>query len=185
MSLIFLGKYLIKVLPGVKEVIVYKDFITIKLLSTKYLLSVLFFLKNSSQLKAAYLLDIWAVDYPEQENRFEINYLICSISFNFRLIIKIFVKDQEGISSCESLFSSAGWLEREVWDMFGVFFFNNSDLRRILTDYGFLGYPLRKDFPLSGYLEMRYDDGQKRVLQEPLEIAQEYREFNFKSPWEN
>ena len=129
-------------------------------------------------------MDIWGVDFPSNKERFEVNYLLLSIRFNIRIIVKVTVNEEDAIESVEEIFSSAGWLEREVWDMFGVYFVGNKDLRRILTDYGFEGHPLRKDFPLSGYTEVRYDDGEKRIVVEPSELAQEFRYFNFNSPWE-
>ena len=129
-------------------------------------------------------MDIWGVDYPDKNERFEVNYQLLSIYLNVRIVLRLTVEEFEGVDSVSSLFSSAGWLEREVWDMYGVFFFENTDLRRILTDYGFQGHPLRKDFPLSGFMEVRYDDSEKRVVYEPLEVSQEFRSFNFSSPWE-
>jgi NADH-quinone oxidoreductase subunit C len=142
------------------------------------------FLQNHSELRFTQLLDIWGVDYPTRGRRFEVNYMLLSIKLNMRIIIKVSVGESEIVESATGLFHSAGWLEREVWDMYGVYFGNNKDLRRILTDYGFEGHPLRKDFPLSGFVEVRYDDGEKRVLEEPIELQQEYRLFNFLSPWE-
>lgn len=183
-SYLKLSRFLFKVLPGLVEcVLTGKDdlHLTVK---KEYLFIVLTLLKVHQGLRFSHLLDIFGVDYLNKENRFEINYVLVSLKFNFRLIIKTILCDYEGISSVEPIFSSAGWLEREVWDLFGVYFFGNFDLRRILTDYGFEGYPLRKDFPLSGFMEVRYDDFFKVVLQEPLEITQAYRVFNFTSPWE-
>jgi len=150
----------------------------------KYLNSLLFFLKHHTSSQFSMLVDITAVDYPEQEHRFEVIYILLSVKYNTRLIIKVNVDEITPVPSVEKVFSSAGWYERETWDMFGIFFQENKDLRRILTDYGFEGYPLRKDFPLSGYVEVRYDDSQRRVVIEPLEMTQEYRLFDFNSPWE-
>lgn len=126
--------------------------------------------------------DICVSDYPEQVKRFEISYNLLSVKYNTRLFIK--TKTDSYISSLTNIFNSAGWIERECWDMFGVFFINHPDLRRILTDYGFEGFPLRKDFPLTGYVEVRYDDEKANIVYEPLEMTQEYRLFNFTSPWE-
>jgi NADH-quinone oxidoreductase subunit C len=141
-------------------------------------------IKQLSFLRYEEMLDIWASDFPYKKERFEVNYLFLNILTSQRLVLRTYVQENQGLSSINELYSSAGWLEREVWDMFGVLFYNNHDLRRILTDYGFDGHPLRKDFPLSGFLEVRYDDSEKRVVYEPLEVSQEYRMFNFKSPWE-
>jgi NADH-quinone oxidoreductase subunit C len=141
-------------------------------------------IKQLSFLRYEEMLDIWASDFPYKKERFEVNYLFLNILTSQRLVLRTYVQENQGLSSINELYSSAGWLEREVWDMFGVLFYNNHDLRRILTDYCFDGHPLRKDFPLSGFLEVRYDDSEKRVVYEPLEVIQEYRMFNFKSPWE-
>lgn len=184
MSLLKCARYLFKVVPFVEKVCLHKDMIVLKVRSSK-ILEVLSFLKNHSNLRMELLLDVWAVDYPNNNKRFEVNYLLCSVVYNFRVVVRVVLEDSQGLNSVESLFPSSGWLEREVWDMYGIIFYKNKDLRRILTDYGFEGHPLRKDFPLSGYVEVRYDDAEKRVLQEPLEVSQEYRAFDFKSPWEN
>lgn len=126
--------------------------------------------------------DICIVDLPEKQNRFELIYNVTSIRYNFRFFFKTFTNAY--IPSLSTVFKSANWIERECWDMFGVFFSNHPDLRRILTDYGFEGFPLRKDFPLTGYIEVRYDDEKSNIVYEPLEMSQEYRLFNFTSPWE-
>jgi NADH-quinone oxidoreductase subunit C len=144
---------------------------------------VISFLKRNQQLRFDSLLDLWALDYPSALNRFEINYLLLSVTNQIRVIIRTRVSEYSGLPSVTGLFKAAGWLEREVWDMYGILFFENEDLRRILTDYGFEGHPLRKDFPLSGFSEVRYDDGDKRIVYEPLEVSQEYRSFSFKNPW--
>mgnify|MGYP006090787767 FL=1 len=130
------------------------------------------------------LLDVTAVDYPEREERFEVVYNLLSLSHNQRIRIKVPADEQAPVPSMVPLFSSAGWFEREVWDMFGIFFTDHPDLRRMLTDYGFEGHPLRKDFPLTGYVEVRYDDEQKRVVYEPVKLTQDFRSFDFMSPWE-
>jgi NADH dehydrogenase (ubiquinone) Fe-S protein 3 len=130
------------------------------------------------------LVDVTAVDYPSRPCRFELVYNALSVSYNSRIRIKTCVDEAHPVASATGLYSAAGWWEREVWDMFGVFFTGHPDLRRILTDYGFEGHPLRKDFPLTGYVEVRYDDSEKRVCTEPLELAQEFRTFEFASPWE-
>jgi len=131
------------------------------------------------------LLDIWAIDRPAMEERFKVGYNFLSVFYNFRVIVYTTIAKDHFLDSMTFLFQSANWLEREVWDMFGIFFINHPDLRRILTDYGFTGFPLRKDFPLSGYTQVRYDEESKKVLMEPLELSQEFRYFNFSSPWED
>jgi NADH-quinone oxidoreductase subunit C len=141
-------------------------------------------LKNHTKFRFKSLVDITAIDYPSEKNRFKVYYNLLSINMNYRIFIRTEVTEFGYIPSVCSVFMSASWLEREVWDMFGIFFANHPDLRRILTDYGFEGFPLRKDFPLTGYVEVRYDDEQKSVVYEPVELAQEYRLFDFQSPWE-
>jgi len=135
-------------------------------------------------------MDITAVDHigdssEGEEKRFEVVYILLSIQYNSRLRITTYVDELTPLESLVPLFKSAGWYERETWDMFGIFFSNHPDLRRILTDYGFEGHPLRKDFPLSGYEEVRYDDSEKRVIHESLQLAQDFRFFDFANPWEH
>lgn len=143
------------------------------------------FLKNHYSLQFKTLISITAVDYPEKKNRFEVNYFLLSYKLNRRIIIKVETNDITPINSISSIFSSANWYEREIWDLFGVFFSNHPDLRRILTDYGFEGFPFRKDFPQTGFVEIRYDDQKKYVIYESLELSQEFRSFDFISPWSN
>jgi NADH-quinone oxidoreductase subunit C len=143
----------------------------------------LFFLKNNSLLNFKSLMDIWCNDFPNKLNRFEVNYLLLSIKFNIRIIIKFFLNYKENIYSINNLYNSSIWLEREIWDLFGIYFNNHIDLRRILTDYGFEGFALRKDFPLSGFLEIRYDDSLNNIIFEPLNLVQELRYFDFQTPW--
>lgn len=131
------------------------------------------------------MMDIWGIDYPHRAFRFEINYMLLNYSAPHRVILRSYATEYSSLTTVSDVFNSANWLEREVWDMYGVFFSGHKDLRRILTDYGFSGFPLRKDFPLTGYSEVRYDDSKKQVVLEPLEVSQEFRLFNFKSPWEN
>jgi NADH-quinone oxidoreductase subunit C len=180
--------YLIKVIPGcLQHNIGFKlndNTITLTTNNSNLLL-LLNFLKNNYFLQFKSLISITAVDYPEKKDRFEINYFLLSYKLNTRIIIKIATNDITPINSVSSIFSSANWYEREVWDLFGVFFSGHPDLRRILTDYGFEGFPFRKDFPQTGFVEVRYDDEKKHVLYEPLEIAQEFRSFDFISPWTN
>ena len=148
----------------------------------KLLLNVL---KNHYLFQFKTLVSITAVDYPQRNERFEVNYFLLSYLLNFRLIIKVNTNDTNPIPSITTIFNSANWYEREVWDLFGVFFSDHPDLRRILTDYGFDGFPFRKDFPQTGFLEVRYDDEKKYVLYESLEMAQEFRSFDFATPWLN
>jgi NADH:ubiquinone oxidoreductase subunit C len=143
-----------------------------------------FFIKFHTNVNINILTDIFAVDNPKTSFRFSIYYQLISIFYNYRLeIICNLYNSNKAIISLTNFFSSANWLEREVWDLFGIFFFEHPDLRRILTDYGFRGFPLRKDFPLTGYEEIRYDDGKKRIVYEPIQISQEFRFFEFNSPW--
>jgi len=153
-------------------------------LDKKDLLKLILFLKNHPILKFKQLVDILGVDYPSKDKRFEVIYLLLSHEINSRITIKIQVKDGESAPSITEIFLSANWLEREVFDMYGIVFENHPDLRRILTDYEFEGFPLRKDFPLTGHTEVRYDDEIKKVIYEPVKLAQAYRNFDFESPWE-
>jgi NADH-quinone oxidoreductase subunit C len=130
------------------------------------------------------LMEMAGVDYPEREERFEVVYMLLSLTKNHRIIVKLRASEDTPVPTVTRLWPNAGWLEREVFDMYGVLFDGNTDLRRILTDYGFEGYPLRKDFPLTGFVEVRYDDEVKRVVYEPVELRQEFRNFDFLSPWE-
>ena len=141
-------------------------------------------LKTNQKLKFKQLIDITAVDYPSNEKRFKIVYLFLSHEFNQRMILSYDISENEVISSLTSIFPSANWMEREVFDMYGVSFKDHPDLRRILTDYGFEGHPLRKDFPLTGHTEVRYSEGQKKVVKEPVKLEQNYRNFDYESPWE-
>lgn len=143
-----------------------------------------FLLRDCEALLFKLLVDIFVVDYPGNNKRFCLIYSLLSLKYNTRLHVKLYVDEFSAVPSCTNIFKVGSWMEREVWDMSGIFFENHPDLRRILTDYGFEGYPLRKDFPLSGYKEVRYDDSQKRVISEHVEMAQEYRVFHFKSSWE-
>jgi NADH dehydrogenase (ubiquinone) Fe-S protein 3 len=140
-------------------------------------------LKINTNTQYTVLSSISGVDYPERSRRFEVSYDLLSVKFNSRIRVKTFVDEITPLESAVSVYPCATWWEREVWDMFGVFFDKNSEIKRILTDYGFEGHPLRKDFPLSGYVESRYDDSLKRVVCEPLENAQEFRSFDFSSGW--
>jgi NADH-quinone oxidoreductase subunit C len=145
---------------------------------------VLNFLRDDSGCLFKVLIDICGVDFPERNPRFEVVYQLLSLAQNQRIMVKVETSADIPVPSATSIFSSAGWFEREAWDMFGISFSGHPDLRRILTDYGFEGHPLRKDFPLTGYVEVRYDDEQKRVVYEPVKLTQEFRSFDFLSPWE-
>jgi NADH/F420H2 dehydrogenase subunit C len=142
------------------------------------------YVQNHTNLQMKMLVDLTAVDHPAREKRFEVVYHLLSLQYNTRLRVKTHVDEMTSLPSLEKVYNSSGWFEREVWDLFGIYFSNHSDLRRILTDYGFEGHPMRKDFPLTGYVEARYDESEKRVLLEPLELAQEFRFFEFANPWE-
>ena len=144
----------------------------------------LLFLRDESTCQFKILIDICGVDYPERPKRFDVVYNLLSLTHNQRIRVKIEADFETFVPSVVSTFSSAGWYEREVWDMYGVNFSGHPDLRRILTDYGFNGHPLRKDFPLSGMVEVRYSESEKRVVYEPVSLTQEFRSFDFMSPWE-
>ena len=148
------------------------------------LTEVILFLKTNSKTKFRQLIDITAVDFPENEIRFKLVYLLLSHEFNQRIIIEIDVKEKEIVGSITSIFPAANWMEREVFDMYGIDFKDHPDLRRILTDYGFEGHPLRKDFPLTGHNEVRYSQETKKVIYEPVKLEQKYRNFDYESPWE-
>lgn len=147
-------------------------------------LKVLTFLRDDSQCQFKGLMDLCGADYPQREQRFEVVYNLLSIRQNLRVRLKVPTDENTPVPSAIGLFSSAGWLEREAWDMYGIYFADHPDLRRLLTDYGFEGHPMRKDFPLTGYVEVRYDDAQKRVVYEPVKLTQDFRNFDFLSPWE-
>jgi len=146
--------------------------------------SVILFLKTNKNCKFQQLIDITAVDYPEKEKRFKLIYLLLSHENNLRIVISFYVDELTKVPSLTKIFPSANWMEREVFDMYGISFNDHPDLRRILTDYGFTDYPLRKDFPLTGHTEVRYDEGAKKVISEPVKLDQEYRNYDFESPWE-
>ncbi len=152
--------------------------------NSRHICKILQFLRDDRECDFTTLIDICGVDYPDKAKRFEVVYILLSIRQNNRARVKILVEENEIVPSVTELFSCAGWYEREVWDMYGILFSGNNDLRRILTDYGFEGHPQRKDFPLSGYVELRYDDEQKRVTYEKVKLVQEFRNFDYLSPWE-
>ena len=148
------------------------------------LIETLLLLKTNSNTKFRQLIDITAVDYPEDEKRFKLVYLLLSHELNQRIVLKYQISENQHISSVTKIFPSANWMEREIFDMYGIKFSDHPDLRRILTDYGFEGHPLRKDFPLTGHTEVRYSEDEKKVISEPVKLEQNYRNFDFESPWE-
>lgn len=145
---------------------------------------VLMFLRDDSACLFKVLVDVCGVDYPEREDRFEVVYNLLSLRHNQRIRVKVTTDEDTPVPSVVQVYNAAGWFEREAWDLYGVMFSDHPDLRRIMTDYGFEGHPLRKDFPLTGYVEVRYDDEQKRVVYEPVQLTQDFRSFDFMSPWE-
>ncbi|WP_028464838.1 NADH-quinone oxidoreductase subunit C [Nisaea denitrificans] len=150
----------------------------------QYILKVLTFLRDDAQCQFRCLVDLCGTDYPEREQRFDVVYNLLSVQQNNRIRVKVATDEVTPVPSVSGVFPSAEWFEREAWDMYGVFFSDHPDLRRLLTDYGFEGHPLRKDFPLTGHVEVRYDDEQKRVVYEPVKLVQDFRSFDFLSPWE-
>ena len=153
-------------------------------IATEDFIDVTSFIKSNEKSKFRQLIDITVVDYPENSQRFKVVYLFLSHEFNQRIIISYLINENEVIPSLTSIFPAANWMEREVFDMYGVNFKDHPDLRRILTDYGFEGHPLRKDFPLTGHSEVRYSEEQKKVISEPVKLEQNYRNFDYESPWE-
>ena len=147
-------------------------------------IKIILFLKDHPNTSFDVLVDICGVDYPERKNRFEIVYQLLSISLNLRMKLKLRVQEDESVESLCSIYPCANWYEREIWDLFGISFENHPDLRRILTDYDFEGFPLRKDFPLTGFVQVKYDDETQQVVNEPVKLDQEYRDFDNLSPWE-
>jgi len=153
-------------------------------IDVKDIISTILFLKTNDKCRFKQLIDITAVDFPNRENRFKIVYLLLSHENNLRIIVNTDIEDKKIVPSLTKIFPSANWMEREVFDMYGISFNDHPDLRRILTDYGFEGHPLRKDFPLTGHIEVRYSEDKKKVVYEPVKLDQEYRNFDFESPWE-
>ena len=176
-------KTIIKKLPVV-NIHFYQGIISITV-PMKRLVSTLSILKNHINFQFKVLSCISGVDYPNKKKRFKIVYELLSLKYNTRLRVKVFVDELTPVESSVGIYPAAGWYESEIWDMFGVFFVNHSNLTRLLTDYGFEGYPLRKDFPLSGFIETSYDYTKKQVLNSKIELSQEYKSFNFKSSWED
>lgn len=179
------GKYLTSVLPKfIQQYSVYKDELTL-FTAPSGLSQVMHFLRDHTNSQFKLVMDITGVDFPSRKNRFEIVYNMLSMKYNARVRVKTYASETSPVPSIVPLFNAANWQERETYDMFGIFFTGHPDLRRILTDYGFEGHPLRKDFPLTGYVEVRYDEEKKRVVAEPVELAQAFRNFEGAlSPWE-
>jgi len=179
------GQWLADILPSMIDAVVVAKGELCIVVTPPAITHVMTFLRDHSNCQYKVVSDVTAVDYPERPERFEVVYNLLSVRYNSRIRVKVLVDEVTPVESVAHVYPAAAWYEREVWDMFGIFFTNHPDLRRILTDYGFDGHPLRKDFPLSGYVEVRYDDTKKRVVSEPIEMAQEFRQFDFSSPWEN
>lgn len=179
-----LGEYLSVALgDAMLEFEVARDELAIRV-RREAIVRVLTLLRDDSNCQFKLLVDLCGVDYPDRDERFEVVYNLLSLKHNQRIRVKVMTDETTPVPSVTSVFSSAGWYEREAWDLFGIFFSDHPDLRRILTDYGFEGHPLRKDFPLTGYVEVRYDEEQKRVVYEPVKLTQDFRKFDFLSPWE-
>jgi NADH-quinone oxidoreductase subunit C len=159
------------------------DELTVKV-EAPHIVSLLTFLRDDAECRFQVLVDICGVDFPNRERRFDVVYHLLSLEKNHRIRVKVETDEATAVPSAVSVYPAANWFEREAFDMYGIMFSGHPDLRRILTDYGFEGYPLRKDFPLSGYVEVRWDDTQKRVVYEPVKLVQEWRDFDFLSPWE-
>ncbi|MBT3791838.1 MAG: NADH-quinone oxidoreductase subunit C [Rhodospirillales bacterium] len=180
-----LGEYIEDILAGdIESVAVAYGELTVTIRDSAAIVKVLTTLRDDTNCQLHQLMDVCGVDYPEREKRFDVVYHLLSLRQNHRVRVRARVDENTPIPSVTGVFSAAGWWEREAWDMYGILFSGHPDLRRLLTDYGFEGHPLRKDFPLSGYVEVRYDDDQKRVVYEPVKLTQEFRNFDFLSPWE-
>ncbi|SDH27983.1 NADH-quinone oxidoreductase subunit C [Roseospirillum parvum] len=179
-----LGEHIAAALPN--QVLAHRlvgDELTVEVQAAS-IVSVLTFLRDDANCMFAQLVDISGADYPERDPRFEVVYHLLSLKHNQRVRVKLATDEATPVPSVVKVFSSANWFERECWDMYGVFFADHPDLRRLLSDYGFEGHPLRKDFPLTGFVEVRYDESAKRCVYEPVRLAQEFRSFDFLSPWE-
>jgi NADH dehydrogenase (ubiquinone) Fe-S protein 3 len=184
-SLAKYGNYLMGCVPqSIQKISVFKDELSLHVPPSS-VPKVLEFLRDHPNCQYKQLMEMTAADYPTREHRFEIVYCLLSPHYNSRIIVRSYGGESLPVPSVSHLFSSAIWSEREAWDMFGVIFTGHPDLRRILTDYGFEGHPLRKDFPLTGFTEVRYDEEKKRIVQEPVELSQEFRKFDFPNPVRN
>jgi NADH-quinone oxidoreductase subunit C len=179
-----LGEYVQAALPEqVEAVDILLDELAI-VVRREAIVRALTFLRDDVNCQFKQLMDVCAVDYPGRPERFEVVYNLLSLNHNRRIRIKVTTDERSAVPTVTGVFSSAGWWEREAYDLYGIWFRDHPDLRRILTDYGFEGHPLRKDFPLTGYVEVRYDDEQKRIVYEPVKLTQDFRNFDFLSPWE-
>src|ERR1700730_5325876 len=179
-----LAEHLAAALPGVVQDYAIRLGELSVSVSRDAVLEVLTLLRDDLQCRFSVLCDICGVDYPDRPLRFDVVYNLLSMHHNLRIRVKLETDEEQAVPSAVGVFSAAGWWERGAWDLFGIYFSDHPDLRRILTDYGFDGHPLRKDFPLTGYVELRYDEDQKRVVYEPVKLKQEFRSFDFLSPWE-
>ena len=183
-------KFIVEVVELIKSLLNFCDYeisnskneITI-MAKQKDIFSILMFLKDNPSISMESLIDLTAIDYPNQEKRFILAYNLLSVSKNLRIKVKTKISEDVPTQSITDIYPCANWYEREVWDLFGIAFNNHPDLRRLLTDYGFIGHPLRKDFPLSGNVEVKYDLNEKKVVYEPVKLTQSFREFDFESPW--
>jgi NADH-quinone oxidoreductase subunit C len=179
-----LGEYVQAALPEqVEAVDILLDELAI-VVRREAIVRALTFLRDDVNCQFKQLMDVCAVDYPNRPERFEVVYNLLSLNHNRRIRVKVTTDERSAVPTVTGVFSSAGWWEREAYDLYGIWFRDHPDLRRILTDYGFEGHPLRKDFPLTGYVEVRYDDEQKRIVYEPVKLTQDFRNFDFLSPWE-
>lgn len=169
--------------PHIVEAVFQKDELCVTI-QKKGIVPFLIVLRDDKEFQFKQLVDVCGADYPDRPERFEVVYNLLSLKFNMRIRVKVCTDENTPVDSVTSVFSSAGWFERETWDLYGIYFNNNPDLRRILTDYGFDGHPLRKDFPLTGFVELRYDEELRRVVYEPVKLQQDFRAFDFLSPWE-
>ncbi len=180
-----LGEHIAAALPeAVIDVEVVHDELMVRV-QRNAIVRMLSFLRDDSNCHFKCLMDVCGVDYPGRGERFEVVYNLLSLRHNQRVRIKLTTDEESPVPSVTGVFNSAGWWEREAWDLYGIYFSDHPDLRRILTDYGFEGHPMRKDFPLTGFVEVRYDETQKRVVYEPVQLTQEFRRFDFMSPWES
>lgn len=179
-----LGEYIVGLVPDRVQSFALINGELVLTAQAAHIVPLLTFLRDDEACRFTQLMDVTAVDYPARPARFEVVYSLLSLTKNRRIRVKLAVEEGVGVPSACEVFPAANWYEREVWDMYGVFFMYHPDLRRILTDYGFEGHPQRKDFPLTGYVELRYDDDQKRVVYEKVQLNQAYRSFDFLSPWE-
>ncbi|HEY6336251.1 MAG TPA: NADH-quinone oxidoreductase subunit C [Alphaproteobacteria bacterium] len=179
-----LGDYVSAALPGDIAKVELRHGELILTAKRDAIVKVLTFLRDDAKCEFQLLVDLCGADYPDRPARFDVVYNLLSLTQNHRVRVKVETDEETPVPSVVSIFSVANWFERETWDLYGIFFENHPDLRRLLTDYGFDGHPMRKDFPLTGYVEVRYDDEQKRVVYEPVKLTQEFRTFDFMSPWE-